>query len=383
MNRLYLISQSYKENSGSFSGFIEKVAKYANNLGYEVIIACGRVGNEPIKEDAGYAKIHRFQLYKWPIFNTIFNALVLSGSIKKYMKKQRIGKEDIIIANGEAAHGLKGYNFILRAGDQPIPVFKKNMSIAKVSFLSNIAREMHLNLFYLLEKNYFSEAQAYIFSSEETRQLFYKYYDSKNKPYFIPHSGVAYPIDQKQKKEEETKKLLFISAARSERIRKGVPYLEKALPALFEKYPNIILLHVGEKFKWDIPKKYLPRIESVGKVPWQEMPKIYNQADMLVSCSIHEMFPNTILEALCFGLPVITSDIQGAGEYIDHKKTGFIYKRGNADGLSEGVSYFLDNKIKEKERQIIYKKALELAYPNYLKHLFRFIISKESFNLIK
>ncbi len=48
-------------------------------------------------------------------------------------------------------------------------------------------------------------------------------------------------------------------------------------------------------------------------------------------------FPNSILEAMKFGLPVITTSLGGPVEFIKHEKTGFLIDPGDIDAMCEAI----------------------------------------------
>jgi glycosyltransferase involved in cell wall biosynthesis len=55
-----------------------------------------------------------------------------------------------------------------------------------------------------------------------------------------------------------------------------------------------------------------------------------------------ENFPCVIVEALCCGLPVISSDAGGCAEAI-HPANGIVVSTGNEAQLLEAVKYMLNN----------------------------------------
>jgi len=375
--KIYIISQSYSENKGSFSGVIEEFAKYTSLRGYKVIILCGKIKNQPKFEKLPYAEVHRFSTAKALTFRNVFEAFSLSKKIKKYFRKNPPSPDDLIITNGEASLGVINKKFLLRAGDQPAFTFLRNMELAKeeVSIVSRIARAIHLTLQFFMELFYVKKASAIIFSSEESRNLFVKHYKVESKPYFIPRSGVKIKNLKKGKRLPlgSGRKLLFISLYR-ERIRKGVMYLEKVLPEIFKKYDDLKLIHIGEKFPWNVPDWCKERIISVGRVPWSEMKDYYATADILVNCSLNEGFPNTLLEAMAAETPIVTSDINGIQEYLTHLKEGYIYRRGDPEALKRGISYMLDHpKEREKMAKAAKQKVKPLDYENYSEKLLKFL----------
>ncbi|RLF99732.1 hypothetical protein DRN58_04645, partial [Thermococci archaeon] len=143
---------------------------------------------------------------------------------------------------------------------------------------------------------------------------------------------------------------------------------------------DLKLIHVGEKFKWNVPEWCKERIISVGRVPWDKMRDYYATADIFVFCSLSEGFPNVILEAMASGLPIVTSDIEGIHEYITHLKEGYIYRRGDIEGLREGIEFMLKNP--ERARKMGKngrKKIKRINCERYFEKLLEFLegISRE------
>ncbi|MBQ4915647.1 glycosyltransferase [Maribacter sp. MMG018] len=91
-------------------------------------------------------------------------------------------------------------------------------------------------------------------------------------------------------------------------------------------------------------------------------------ADFFIFGSIHEGFPNVLLEAMCCGLPILTTNCKSGPDEImelEHPKTddimitdyGILTPVGNVDLLKKGLAYclehpaFLDNcRVRVKER---------------------------------
>lgn len=69
----------------------------------------------------------------------------------------------------------------------------------------------------------------------------------------------------------------------------------------------------------------------------------YISHDILISTSLWEGFPNVLLEASCFELPIIATGIDGNLELIEHKKTGYIIKDTNSKEVKESLEYAYHN----------------------------------------
>jgi glycosyltransferase involved in cell wall biosynthesis len=68
---------------------------------------------------------------------------------------------------------------------------------------------------------------------------------------------------------------------------------------------------------------------------------IYPKADVFVMPSRAEGFGFTNVEALSFGLPVISSRTGAISEVIDHEATGFLVPPGDVSALSSAMEQFL------------------------------------------
>ncbi len=79
----------------------------------------------------------------------------------------------------------------------------------------------------------------------------------------------------------------------------------------------------------------LSGINMIGWVDREEVRSWYSKADVLVMASRWEGFAMTPLEAMSFGLPVISSDCTSCPEMIIDDETGFLFKTESVDSLVE------------------------------------------------
>lgn len=69
-----------------------------------------------------------------------------------------------------------------------------------------------------------------------------------------------------------------------------------------EKLTGLHLLIAGKK---EIDISFPSSVEYVGSLPFSEMPRFYNKADLIVLPSFTEGFPNVVLEAYACGKPIL------------------------------------------------------------------------------
>jgi len=72
-----------------------------------------------------------------------------------------------------------------------------------------------------------------------------------------------------------------------------------------------------------------------------DVERLYRQVDLYLHLSDWEGMPNTILEAMACGLPVIASRVGGIPELVQNNQTGFLLEPGDEAGLLTAVQGLL------------------------------------------
>ncbi len=74
-----------------------------------------------------------------------------------------------------------------------------------------------------------------------------------------------------------------------------------------------------------------------------EMVALYQSVDCLVNPSLYEGLPNTVLEAMASGLPVVASRVSGNDELVIEGETGLLFDLGEPWQLGGALSYLINN----------------------------------------
>jgi glycosyltransferase involved in cell wall biosynthesis len=80
-----------------------------------------------------------------------------------------------------------------------------------------------------------------------------------------------------------------------------------------------------------------------GFVPRSKLPEYYRKADLYINPSTDELGPNTLLEALACGTPVVATDILGINEFTPPEGS-ILFDSRTVDSLSSSINEGL-NKI--------------------------------------
>jgi glycosyltransferase involved in cell wall biosynthesis len=85
-----------------------------------------------------------------------------------------------------------------------------------------------------------------------------------------------------------------------------------------------------------------PRLSLVGGFDNRDIARILAEVDALVVPSLwFENSPLTIHEALLAGVPVIASNLGGMAEYVEHGRTGLLFRTGDVEDLRERLEWFI------------------------------------------
>ncbi len=136
------------------------------------------------------------------------------------------------------------------------------------------------------------------------------------------------------------KKIVLFAAVTTSDKRKGTDYLIEASRIIKQHTDNVLFLIAGNNGK-EIENRLALPAQSMGFVAPENMPDVYNAADVFVTPSLQENLPNTIMEAMACGTPCVGFRIGGIPEMIDHLETGYIAEYKNADDLAKGLFWTL------------------------------------------
>lgn len=136
------------------------------------------------------------------------------------------------------------------------------------------------------------------------------------------------------------KYLLLFGAERIDRPMKGIAYLIEALYALAEKVPQMrdrIGVVIFGKSKTQLPE--IPfQVHYTGYINGsEELVAMYNAADVYITPSLEDNLPNTVMEALACGVPVVGFCIGGIPEMVDHQVNGYMAKYKDSEDLMQGI----------------------------------------------
>ena len=150
--------------------------------------------------------------------------------------------------------------------------------------------------------------------------------------------------------------IIGFGAESLENHRKGFQELLKALPQLATTQ-----CVTGLAFGVGTIDESLPGIPDIVTTGYVNDPKkqalIYSAADIFVMPSLEDNLPQTGLEALACGTPVVAFETGGVPDYVHHHKTGLLAKTGDTTHLAHQIDYLAD-RPQERRRMAENGRAL-------------------------
>lgn len=144
---------------------------------------------------------------------------------------------------------------------------------------------------------------------------------------------------------------------------KGFDLFASALKKLSESnVKNVEIIGFGTSNAFTIPNCYL-KYHNFGTMNDEiSMALLYSAADVFVVPSIHENLPNTVMESLACGTPVVAFCVGGIPDMIDHMDNGYLAKPYQINDLANGIELIINNDSLTKVMSKKARETVELKY---------------------
>lgn len=148
---------------------------------------------------------------------------------------------------------------------------------------------------------------------------------------------------------------LILAVGRTD-IQKNYSMLIRSFEKLHQSYPKYRLEIWGNRNVSEEGVKLHKLIKEIGASNYisingrtDDMASLYGKAYMFVMSSDYEGLSNALIEALCSGLPVVSTKVSGATDVIQNGQNGILVDVGDSEGFYEAMKRLIDNP-KETQR---------------------------------
>lgn len=184
-------------------------------------------------------------------------------------------------------------------------------------------RAVYGNAMLALIRNRF--ADRVIYQSEFIRGWWQDWYGVANAPATVIHNGIdldAYAQSGEGDRPTDRYRMLLLEGSLARGLNSGLFHAVEAAKKLSEKYPMEVVVAgtVDESTQWKINSvisevKNLS-IKFLDTVPRADVPKLARSSHLMYSAEVNPPCPNSVIEALACGLPVIGFDTGSLKELV-------------------------------------------------------------------
>ena len=173
--------------------------------------------------------------------------------------------------------------------------------------------------------------------------------------------------------------ILFLARITKE---KGIFIALDTFRLLKDRNYNFVMRIVGDGPELLSAKEYcvnknIPDVLFLGSLSGKELEEEYKNADIYLFPTFHaEGMPTTVLEAMAFGLPVITRPVGGICDFFENEKMGKLIDSFNPEDFAESVCSYIDHPG-------LVKKISYLNYNYTRTHFMASIVAKNIEDVLK
>ncbi|MGO1788328.1 MAG: glycosyltransferase family 4 protein [Sphingobacterium sp.] len=103
----------------------------------------------------------------------------------------------------------------------------------------------------------------------------------------------------------------------------------------------------------------LKNIHFLGKLPQKELPSLYRQSDVFVLPSNYEIYGMVVIEALFFGVPVVSTPTAGPADILTEFRLGTVIQGLNSDDWLNSIVRYCEQEDSESDRSWRSENALQ------------------------
>ena len=161
---------------------------------------------------------------------------------------------------------------------------------------------------------------------------------------------------------DPSKKYILFGAATMKNVLKGFNYFLEASSAIAGESwlkEDVEILLFG-KANEDVARSFPLKTRNIAFVSSiSTIVELYSVAHLFVIPSLQDNLPNTIIESMLCGTPVVGFNTGGIPEMIEHKVNGYLAEYKSSDDLAAGMRWILASGSYEKLSADTRKLALE------------------------
>ena len=207
----------------------------------------------------------------------------------------------------------------------------KNVSIEDIKKFRNHMAKVRENIDYFLSPSHY------------LLNFFEEHEESNGKVKYSKYGFNTSIIEFRKKKFNSKSEITFGFMGRVIPV-KGIKILLQSFSNLDQNSSQLLIYGNSENYLKYLRKYASDNVKFEGSFKNEEINSILNKIDVLIVPSLwYENSPLVIQEAFLAGIPVITSNIGGMKELVQHGINGFTFPMGECNSLSKIMQDIIDN----------------------------------------
>lgn len=136
--------------------------------------------------------------------------------------------------------------------------------------------------------------------------------------------------------------------------QKNYPLMVRAFARLHTLHPDFHLEIWGNRYKEseEALQKQIDELDGTEYIRIYgrtgDVASLYGRAYMFVMSSDYEGLSNALIEALCSGIPVVSTKVSGATDIIKNEENGLLVNIGDEDGLFDAMNRLINAPMEAK-----------------------------------
>jgi len=284
--------------------------------------------------------------------------------INKHIELDTKYQRKIFISNQNFANSLS--TILLRKRDDlKLVLFERN-HIDELNYYYDFVDFIKKNIIKFLIKFFYKYADLVLTNSQESSLDLKKFTSCKIKTLYNP----CFLKLHNQKRKKTSKKIVILNVSRFSNQKDHITLLKGFNNSRYKDKFLLKLVGYGEneeKINKFIYEHKLKNVKIFKNIFNQKL--IYSNSDLFILTSLYEGFPNVLVEAASYRIPIISSNFKsGCKEILLNGKAGTIFNKKNHKELSDLIDRFYCDRFFFKKKELICAKNLKrFSYDKILK----------------
>ncbi len=128
-------------------------------------------------------------------------------------------------------------------------------------------------------------------------------------------------------------------------------------------------------------------VTFTGRVDNEGMAALYRSADVMINPSLVDNMPNSVLEALASGVPVVSTNVGGVPYLVEHEKTALLVPAQDPEAMANAILVLLNDPAKADQiRKAGFESVQQYTWPyvrDRLLGVYEQVLTKSDRSMVK